>query len=109
MIVFASYPTLEYCPRLGEVIAAKEAVSSSLAANGFDNESLVDKALQIAKTTAPKGPLSIQGSHRIAIEDLPFQEAVQQERFFSCLVCHGQPKGRHVCLFGEESGQLQGN
>jgi enoyl-CoA hydratase/carnithine racemase len=91
-----------YMNLTGEFIDAKEAFSSGLVAKVFDNDSLVEEALEIAKTIASKGPLSVQAAKEAvnAAEDLPLQEGLRLERrlFHALFATDDQKEGMSAFL-----------
>jgi enoyl-CoA hydratase/carnithine racemase len=86
-----------YMNLTGEFLTAQEAYSSGLVAKVFDNESLVQEAMKIARTIASKGPFSVQAAKEAvnAAEDLPLQEGLRLERrlFHSLFATNDQKEG----------------
>ncbi|KAG7349335.1 enoyl-CoA hydratase/isomerase [Nitzschia inconspicua] len=91
-----------YMNLTGEFINAEEAFVSGLVAKVFDNETLVEEALKIAKNIAAKGALSVQAAKEAvnAAEDLPLQEGLRLERrlFHALFATDDQKEGMAAFL-----------
>jgi enoyl-CoA hydratase/carnithine racemase len=91
-----------YMNLTGEFITAQEAYDSGLVAKVFDNETLVEEAMKIARTVASKGPLCVQAAKELvnAAEDLPLQEGLRLERrlFHSLFATNDQKEGMSAFL-----------
>ncbi|KAG7374493.1 enoyl-CoA hydratase/isomerase [Nitzschia inconspicua] len=91
-----------YMNLTGEFMNAEEAFMSGLVAKVFDNETLVEEALKIAKNIAAKGALSVQAAKEAvnAAEDLPLQEGLRLERrlFHALFATDDQKEGMAAFL-----------
>jgi enoyl-CoA hydratase/carnithine racemase len=91
-----------YMNLTGEFINAEEAYNAGLVAKVFDDESLVDETLKIAKTIASKGPLSVQAAKEAvnASNELSLQEGLRLERrlFHSLFATEDQKEGMSAFL-----------
>ena len=91
-----------YMNLTGEFINAEEAYSAGLVAKVFDDESLVDETVKIAKTIASKGPLSVQAAKEAvnASNELSLQEGLRLERrlFHSLFATDDQKEGMSAFL-----------
>lgn len=86
----------------GEFINAEEAYSSGLVAKVFENDKLVDEAINIANIIASKGQLSVQAAKECvnAANELPLQEGLRLERrlFHSLFATDDQKEGMTAFL-----------
>jgi enoyl-CoA hydratase/carnithine racemase len=91
-----------YMNLTGEFITAEEAYQSGLVAKVFENETLVEEALKIAKTIASKGALSVQAAKEAvnAADELSLQEGLRLERrlFHSLFATDDQKEGMAAFL-----------
>ena len=73
-----------YMNLTGEFIGAQEALSSGLVAKVFENDKVVDEAVNIANVIASKGQLSVQAAKECvnAANELSLQEGLRLERRF---------------------------
>jgi enoyl-CoA hydratase/carnithine racemase len=91
-----------YMNLTGEFMTADEAYASGLAAKIFEDDELIDKSLEIAKTIASKGQLAVQATKEAvnAAEELPLKEGLRLERrlFHSLFATDDQKEGMTAFL-----------
>jgi enoyl-CoA hydratase/carnithine racemase len=86
----------------GEFLSADEAYASGLVAKIFEDDELIPKSLEIAKTIAGKGELAVQATKEAvnAAEELPLKEGLRLERrlFHSLFATDDQKEGMAAFL-----------
>ena len=86
----------------GEFIDATEAYNSGLVAKVFEDDSLLDESMKIAKLIASKGKLSVQAAKEAvnAADELSLQEGLRFERrmFHSLFATDDQKEGMAAFL-----------
>ena len=91
-----------YMNLTGEFINAEEALSSGLVAKVFENDKLVDEAVNIANVIASKGALSVQAAKECvnAANELSLQEGLRLERrlFHALFATEDQKEGMSAFL-----------
>ncbi len=92
-----------YMNLTGEFMTAQEAYASGLVAKVFENDTLVEESLKIAKTIASKGAISVQAAKEAvnaADEVSSLQEGLRLERrlFHSLFATEDQKEGMKAFL-----------
>jgi enoyl-CoA hydratase/carnithine racemase len=91
-----------YMNLTGEFMTADEAYASGLAAKIFEDDELIDKSLEIAKTIAIKGRFAVQATKESvnAAKELPLKEGLRLERrlFHSLFATDDQKEGMAAFL-----------
>jgi enoyl-CoA hydratase/carnithine racemase len=91
-----------YMNLTGEFMTADKAYASGLVAKIFEDDELIDKSLEIAKTIASKGRFAVQATKESvnAAKELPLKEGLRLERrlFHSLFATDNQKEGMAAFL-----------